>query len=139
MDSRLFVDELKQLQASHAELIRKSEMAVSRGPVPDLIHEDLAPVYRQKIGKLTDAFESEALKAEAFERIRDLIDAVVLTPVSEAELSIDLRGAFASMLELCACDGIKNASEALALEALQIQMVAGAGFGRSRHSLTATI
>ena len=64
----------------------------------------------------------------AKQRIRDLIDAVVLTLVGEAELSIDLRGAFASMPELCACDGIKNAPEAMALEALQFAMVAGVGF-----------
>lgn len=82
----------------------------------------------------------------AKQRIRDLIDAVVLTLVGEAELSIDLRGAFASMPELCACDGIKNASEAEASEALQIQMVAGAEFHRCRtrfllndHALAAQI
>jgi site-specific DNA recombinase len=62
---------------------------------------DLGRVYRDKVANLTEAFEDEALRAQAFERIRALIDAVVLTP-ENGELAIHLRGKLASMLELCA-------------------------------------
>jgi site-specific DNA recombinase len=40
-------------------------------------------------------------KTQAFERLRALIEAVVLTP-EDGDLTIDLRGELASMLELCA-------------------------------------
>ena len=104
-----------------------AEASVTREDVPVLIHGDLGPVYREKVKALTEAFADEALKAEAFENIRDLIEAVVLKPEGP-DLSIELRGAFASMLALCACRNNKNAPEAIAFEALQIQMVAGVGF-----------
>jgi len=48
-------------------------------------------VYREKIVKLTAAFQDEALKAQAFERLRALLEAVVLAP-DAGELTIYPRG-----------------------------------------------
>ena len=48
-------------------------------------------MYRTKVNALTDAFEDDALQAEAFERIRALIDSVLFTPEGD-ELVIELRG-----------------------------------------------
>ena len=50
-------------------------------------------------GEQVTAFEDEALKAQAFDRLRALIEAVVLTP-EDGDLAIDLRGELASMLSL---------------------------------------
>ena len=71
--------------------------------------------------------EDEALKAQAFERLRALIVAVVLTPKGD-DLSIDLRGELASMLSLCAGAETQKASAGDPLEVLQMKMVAGTGF-----------
>ncbi len=51
----------------------------------------------QLVGRLTDAFEDDALRSQAFERIRLLIDTGVLKPEG-GELVIHLRGELASML-----------------------------------------
>ena len=63
----------------------------------------------------------------AIERIRSLIDTVVLKP-ENGVLAIYLRGEFASMLELCVCPETQKASADVTEEALQIKMVAGTGF-----------
>jgi site-specific DNA recombinase len=47
---------------------------------PTLLHPDLGCVYRKKVARLTEAFEDEALQTQALERIRALIEAVVLKP-----------------------------------------------------------
>ena len=65
------------------------------------LHPDLGRLYREKVGQLTAAFEDETLEAQAFERLRALIETVVLTP-EDGDLAIDLRGDLASMLLLCA-------------------------------------
>ncbi len=64
-------------------------------------------MYREKVEQLTAPSQDEALKARAFERLRALIDAVVLTP-EDGNLAIDLHGELASMLSLCADQQRKN-------------------------------
>ncbi|MBB5730335.1 hypothetical protein [Sphingomonas prati] len=54
--------------------------------------------------KFAAAFHDDALKAEAFKRQRALIASVVLT-ATDGKLAIELRGEFASMLELPVCGG----------------------------------
>ncbi|QCB43935.1 hypothetical protein E5673_18335 [Sphingomonas sp. PAMC26645] len=66
-------------------------------------------------------------KTQAFERLRALIEAVVLTP-EDGNLAIDLRGELASMLTLCAGAKTQKASAAVTEEVLQIKLVAGTGF-----------
>jgi site-specific DNA recombinase len=97
-------------------------------PAPaDLLHADLGTTYRKMVGRLTDAFEGKALRAQAFERIRALIDNVVLKP-ENGKLAIRLRGDLASMLELCACQEARKATAAVTEGVLQMKMVAGTGF-----------
>ncbi|MFW2830993.1 recombinase family protein [Sphingomonas sp. ID0503] len=123
----LFVDELRQLTERQTRLTAEIAAASTPSSNSDLLHPDLGRIYREKVAKLTKAFEDEALKAEAFERIRALIDAVVLTP-EDGELKIDLRGELASMLELCACPEMRTAPTNISERALQIKLVAGTGF-----------
>ena len=85
---------------------------------------DLGRVYRQKLASLTAAFQDEGVRAHAFERIRALIDAVVVTP-ENGTLTIHLRGEFASMLELWAGPETKKASAVVTEEALQSRWLRG--------------
>ena len=78
-------------------------------PEPELLTPRSSRVYREKVGQLTAAFQDNALKAQAFERLRALIEAVVLTP-GDGDLAIDLRGKLASMLSLCAGAETQKAS-----------------------------
>ena len=65
-----------------------------------MLHLDLGRMYRERAGQVTAAFQDETLKAQAFERLRALKEAVVLAPDAN-ELTIDLRGALTSMLSPC--------------------------------------
>ena len=78
---------------------------------------DLGRLFRDKVGQLTAAFEDDAPKAQAFERLRALIEAVVLTP-EDGDLAIDLRSELASMLLLCAGAETQKASAGITEEAL---------------------
>ena len=55
------------------------------------LRPDLAGLYRAKARALTDAFEDESLRAEAFDSLRTLIKCVVFT-LERDELAICLRG-----------------------------------------------
>jgi site-specific DNA recombinase len=81
-------------------------------------------VYREKVEQLTAAFEDEAVKAQAFERLRALIEAVVLTP-EDGDLAINLHGELASMLSLCAEPETQKASAGEPLEVLQMRFGCG--------------
>ena len=136
IDAGMFVAELKQLQARAKALIAVQAETEPNADGATLLHGDLAVTYREKVARLTDAPEDQALQAQAFERIRALIEAVVLTPEA-GELAIHLRGELASMLERCACPHMQNAPEEVSSRALQIKMVAGTRFHlnlRSRPS-----
>ena len=66
----------------------------------------------------------EGTEAQAFERLRALIEAVVLTP-EDGHLAIDLRGELASMLSLCAGAETQKASAVATGEALQDRVGCG--------------
>jgi site-specific DNA recombinase len=128
----VFVDEMKIWTERRKVLLAEVELAEQDttetvSPEPVLLTPDLSRVYREKVEQLTAAFEDEALKAQAFERLRALIEAVVLTP-EDGNLAIDLRGELDSMLSLCGGTETQKAPAGDPLEALQIKMVAGTGF-----------
>jgi len=125
----VFVDEMRiwteRRKALLAELeLTEQETAQMVSPEPELLNPDLGRVYREKVEQLTAAFEDDALKAQAFERLRALIEAEVLTP-KDGDLAIDLRGELASMLELCAEPETQKASAGIPSEALRMNLVAG--------------
>ncbi len=132
VDAAVFVDEMKIWTERRKGLLVELELAKQEttetvSPEPELLTPDLGRVYRKKVEQLTAAFKDEALKAQAFERLRALIETVVLTP-EDGDLAIDLRGELASMLSLCAGAETQKASAGVPLEVLQIKMVAGTGF-----------
>ena len=129
VDAMVFVYKMKIWTERRKGLLAELELAEQEttetvSPEPELLTPDLGRVYREKIEQLTAAFEDEALKAQAFERLRALIEAVVLTP-EDGDLAIDLRGELASMLSLCAGAETQKASAGDPLEALQIKFGCG--------------
>ncbi len=96
------------------------------------------PRVSGKVEQLTAAFEDEALKAQAFERLRALIEAVVLTP-EDGTLAIELRDELAAMPSLCAGTATQKASAGVPSEALQVKMVAGSRTNQARHSLSVPV
>ena len=67
---------------------------------PILIHPGMAEIYRTQVAGLIEALNDEAMRAEAIEVIRGLIEAIVLTPDTGCGLTIDLQGALAGILSL---------------------------------------
>ena len=131
VDAMVFVDEMnirtERRKALLAELeLAEQETAQTVSPDPELLTPDLGRVYREKIEQLTAAFEDDALKAQAFEQLRALIEAVVLTP-EDGNLAIDLRGELASMLSLF-WSGNAISLRGITSEVLQMKLVAGTGF-----------
>ena len=125
VDAAMFVEDMKVWNERRKVLLAEQDAAQTASTASQLLHPDLGRLYREKVGQLTAAFEDEALKAQAFERLRALIEAVVLTP-EDGHLAIDLRGKLASMLSLCA--GTETQKASAGVTELQIKMVAGTGF-----------
>ena len=100
VDAVVFVQEMKIWTERRKVLLAEQETTETVSPEPRLLTSDLGRVYREKVEQLTAAFEDDALKAQAFERLRALIEAAVLTP-EDGNLAIDLHGELAWMLSLC--------------------------------------
>ncbi len=115
---------LKELDAAKAKLAAELEAAPDERP---LLHPALAIVYRDRVAALAEALYDEQDGREAFERLRSVIEKVRLMPV-EGQLAIELRRDLAEILRI----GASNAqgSESAQKNALQIKVVAGAGFDR---------
>ncbi len=82
----------------------------------------MADVYREKVGNLCRALESEESRTSAVEAIRALIEAIVLEPDGD-RLNITLKGDLAGMLS--ATRDSKRSPETGDL-LVQIKLAAGA-------------
>jgi site-specific DNA recombinase len=92
--------------------------------MPELLHPRMSDVYREKVGSLCLALESEESLAGAREAIRALIEAILLEPDGD-QLKITLKGDLAGMLS-AARDSKRSPDTGDLL--VQIKLVAGAGF-----------
>jgi hypothetical protein len=86
-------DELLSLEAREAEL--KSRLNTPE--MPELLHPRMADVYREKVGSLCLALESEESRTGAADAIRALVETIVLEPDGD-KLKITLKGDLAGML-----------------------------------------
>jgi site-specific DNA recombinase len=111
-------DELLKLEARKAEL----QSRLDAPEMPDLLHPRMADVYREKVGSLCLALESEESRTSAAEAIRALVEAIVLEPDGD-QLKITLKGDLAGMLS--AARDTKRSPETGDLM-VQIKLVAGA-------------
>lgn len=119
-DARAFNDKIKELEAARPDL----EARLSRPAGQPLLHPNLAKVYREKVERLTEAFQEPRHGREIFELIRSLIREVRLVP-ADGGLTIELAGDLAGILALSEAGKGNTASGP---RALQIKMVAGTGF-----------
>jgi DNA invertase Pin-like site-specific DNA recombinase len=87
-----------------------------------LLHPALATIYRNMVETLETSLRQPETRREAFELIRGLIDAVMLTPAN-GKLEIELRGDLAGILALSKAGEVSTFSTKE--KALQIKMVAG--------------
>jgi site-specific DNA recombinase len=113
-------DELLSLEARKAEL----QSRLNAPEMPELLHPRMAEVYREKVGSLCHALESEESRTSAGEAIRALIETILLEPDGD-ELKITLKGDLAGMLS-AAGDSKRSPDTGDLL--VQIKLVAGAGF-----------
>lgn len=124
VDAALFADELNRMGRRKADL--EVEMAAHADETTHaLLHPRLAQVYRGKVERLLQAFDTEGGHSEAQEIIRGLIDAVVMTPV-DGVLHAEVKGDLATMLVLAS--ETKKTPKADAFEVQQVKLVAGTGF-----------
>jgi len=86
-------DELLSLKARKAEL----QSRLDAPEMPELLHPRMADIYREKVGSLCLALESEESRTGATEAIRALVEAIVLEPDGEC-LKVTLKGDLAGML-----------------------------------------
>ena len=92
--------------------------------MPEVLHPRMADVYREKVGSLCLALESEENSTGARDAIRALIEAILLEPDGD-RLNITLKGDLAGMLS--AARDSKRSPDTGDLM-VQIMLVAGAGF-----------
>ena len=110
-------DELLSLEARKADL----QSRLNAPEMPELLHPRMADVYREKVGSLSLALESEESRRGAADAIRALVEAIVLEPDGD-QLKIMLKGDLAGMLS--AARDSKRSPETGDL-LLQIKLVAG--------------
>jgi site-specific DNA recombinase len=113
---------LEELEQRQAELAADLEGAPA--PLPRL-HPNLAELYRQKVAGLQQALADPAMKSEALEILRGLIERVVLRPVNGG-FEVELVGAIARMIEAGLRDGNKKAASLEETAVCSVKVVAGA-------------
>ncbi|MCZ4263037.1 recombinase family protein [Limimaricola sp. G21655-S1] len=120
-------ERMQQLEVKQAGLERKLE---ATPPALPALHPDMAKLYREKVATLLDALNADDSRSAATEILRGLIDSLVLTPTDKA-YQITLTGDLAGILGLAAGEQAKT-SAGVPAEALQVSLVAGAGFDETR-------
>ncbi|WP_448208706.1 recombinase family protein [Azospirillum sp. sgz302134] len=121
-------DKMQALERRRTELAEEAEQA----PAPALemvqLMPNLAEVYARKVAALEEALNDEAVKAEAAELLRAMIEKVVLMPRAGSGLEAQLFGELAGVLAVCDEVGQKREQPASKETGCQLSVVAGAGF-----------
>jgi len=125
MTSPAITAELARLEEEKADLLRKKEaLGSDRKP---LLHPNLAQIYRDRVADLETLLAHDTLSTDAMDRLRALIDEVVLTPTRYHQLDITLKGDIVAMLYLAFYDSKKP--DTVPRDGLeQVKLVAGVGF-----------
>ena len=100
-------------------------------PSPLRIHPNIHKIYERKVADLANVLNDDAIKAEANEVIRGLIDKIVLIPAMDGSgLDAQLYGDLAAILTFCDTDDPKKQRPDSEETGRQLSVVAGAGFGQ---------
>ncbi len=131
--------ELERLEKRKVAL---HDVLVNHRPTPPRLHPRLADVYKAKVADLHAALNEPAIRTEAAEILRTLIEAVRLVP-EDGHLAIELEGDLAAILtlgrghdprrlaelaQMQKAPLISGASSSASDPVLQGTMVAGTGF-----------
>ena len=89
-------------------------------------HPRLAEVYAQKVQQLETALNDPAIRAEATEMLRSLIDRIELRPRGNGQsIAAALHGELAQILALCNESGRKQKLPKAGASGSQLSVVAG--------------
>ena len=98
-------------------------------PSPLRIHPNIHKIYERKVADLANVLNDDAIKAEANEVIRGLIDKIVLIPAMDGSgLDAQLYGDLAAILTFCDTDDPKKQRPDSEETGRQLSVVAGVGF-----------
>jgi DNA invertase Pin-like site-specific DNA recombinase len=128
IEDGMYTSGLKQraneLERRKAEL----DMQLTAPAVPVIrIHPNLCGLYERKVTRLADALNEEAVKAEASEIIRGLVDKVVLSPSpDETGVRAELYGDICAIHELCESKPLNKKLPGTNVPGSQFSVVAGA-------------
>ena len=131
--SRALGDRLADLEKQQ-ELL---EARLSESPPPTIrLHPRLAEVYAEKVQQLETALNDPAIRAEAAEALRSLIDRIELRPEDDGEgIAAALYGDLAQILALCDDSARKRKLPKAETSGSQLSVVAGVGFVQERTGL----
>ncbi len=93
----LFKDKTAKLEAEKAECEAKLS-PISDEP-PMLLHPNMSAIYKDKVGRLSDALKADRDDLQAFDAIRSLLDQVVLHPTEDG-FEFEVQGELAAILSL---------------------------------------
>ena len=116
-----------------ADLEKQQELLGARlseaPPSTVRLHPRLAEVYAEKVQQLEQALNDPAIKVEAAEVLRSLIDRIELRPRDKGQgTAATLHGDLAHILALCDNSGRKQKLPKARASGSQLSVVAGAGF-----------
>ena len=127
----------KGLQGQLDELETRREALTASldapAPVQPRLHPNLAQVYRDKVARLHEALQAGFGAPDALEKLRQIIERIILTPVPDAKgFEIELIGEIAAMVRLGLPDErpVSRPISATdhALFESSVKVVAGTGF-----------
>jgi site-specific DNA recombinase len=104
---------------------RKAELDGIKPPAQiTRFHPNIAETYRQKVARLEEALNNPALREEAAEVLRGLVDEIRLAPAGDGGLQIELFGELAAIMALSESAKANRAVDQTA----RFSLVAGRGF-----------
>ena len=122
---------LAKIEALEAEKLRLEVALALPAPSPVRLHPNLAGIYREKVTALRECLAEPAIRTEAVEILRGLIEGVVLRHDAEG-WQVEVRGEIAALVALGLAQE-KAPRTGLQGEALcSAKLVAGAGFDLCR-------
>jgi hypothetical protein len=123
-------DQLDELETRREALTASLE---APAPTQPRLHPNLAQVYRDKVARLHEALQSGPGAPDALEKLRQIIERIILTPAPDARgFEIELIGEIAAMVRLGLPDERadsrpKSATDHALFES-SVKLVAGTGF-----------
>ncbi len=128
------VDRLREREADKAHI--EAELA-ALPPDSNVIAmmPDLSELYARKVATITESLNDPAIKGEATEVIRRLVQKIVLIPDASANdgVHLEVHGALAEILSLAAGKDLKKQLPGLGGPGSQLSVVAGRGYRRYLH------